>query len=67
VVVVVVARPMQLESGSPKLLTLWVVKMAIDCPHTQEFTGNSTNQYVGLASADSAMLRSQLSPFAYVL
>jgi hypothetical protein len=63
----VVARPMQLGSGSPKLLTLWVVKMAIDCPHTQECTRNSTKQYVGLASADSAMLRPQLSPFASIL
>jgi hypothetical protein len=63
----VVARPMQLESGSPKLLKLWVVKMAIDCPHTQEYTGNSTKQYVGLVSADSAVIQPQLSPFAYVL
>jgi hypothetical protein len=66
-VVVVVATPMQLENGSPKLLTLWVVKMAIDCPHTQECMGNSTKQYVGLASANSVMLRPQLSPFASVL
>jgi hypothetical protein len=64
---VVVARPMQLGSDSPKLLTLWVVKMVVDCPHTQECTGNSTKQYVGLASADSTMLRPQLSPFASVL
>jgi hypothetical protein len=55
-VVVVVAGPMQLESGLLKLLILWVV----DCPHTQERTGNSTKQYVGPASADSAVLRPQL-------
>jgi hypothetical protein len=65
--VVVVARHMQLGIGSPKQLTLWVVKMAVDCPHTQECTGNSTKHYVGLASADSAVLRPQLSPFASVL
>jgi hypothetical protein len=53
---VVVARPMQLESGSPKLLKLWVVKMVVDCPHTQECTENNTKQYVGLASADSAVI-----------
>ena len=62
----VVARPKQLGNGSPKLLTLWVVKMAID-PHTQDCTGNNTKQYVGLASVDSTMLRPQLSPFASVL
>jgi hypothetical protein len=65
--VVVVARPMQLGSGSPKLLTLWVVKMVVDCPHTQECTENSTKQYVGLALVDSVVLRPQLSPFAFVL
>jgi hypothetical protein len=32
--VVVAAGPMQLGSGLPKLLILWVV----DCPHTQECT-----------------------------
>jgi hypothetical protein len=58
---------MELGSGSPKLLTLWVVKMAVDCPHTQECTGNSTKQYVGLASADFAVLQPQLSPFVSVL
>jgi hypothetical protein len=58
---------MQLGSGSSKLLTLWVVKMAVDRPHTQKYTGSSTKQYVGLASADSVMLRPQLSPFASVL
>jgi hypothetical protein len=39
---VVVVRPMQLESGMSKLLKLWVVKIAIDCPHTQECMGNNT-------------------------
>jgi hypothetical protein len=63
----VVARPMQLGSGSPKLLTLWVVKMVVDCPHTQECTGNSMKQYVALASTNSAVLRPQLSSFASVL
>jgi hypothetical protein len=55
---------MRLGSGSPKVLTLWV---AIDCPHTQQCTGSSTKQYVRLASADSAVLRPQLSPIASVL
>jgi hypothetical protein len=55
--VVVVVGSMQLGSGLPKLLILWVVKMVVDCPHTQECTGNSTKQYAGLALADSAMLR----------
>jgi hypothetical protein len=54
---VVVVGPMQLGSGSPKLLTLWVVKMVVDCPHTQECMRNSTKQYVGLALTDSTMLR----------
>jgi hypothetical protein len=58
---------MQLGSGSPKLLTLWVMKMIADCPHTQECTGNSVKQYVGLASVDSTVLRPQLSPFASIL
>ena len=65
--VVVVAGPMQLGSGLPKLLTLWVVKMVVDCPHTQECTGNSMKQYAGLALVDSAVLRPQLFPFASVL
>jgi hypothetical protein len=65
--VVVVARPMQLMSGLPKLLTLWVVKMVVDCPHTQECMENSTKQYVGLASGDSVVLWPQLSLFASVL
>jgi hypothetical protein len=40
--VVVVAGPMQLGSGLPKLLILWVVKMVVDCPHTKECTRNNT-------------------------
>jgi hypothetical protein len=50
-------KALQLGSGSPKLLTLWVVIMVVDCPHTQECTGNSTKHYVGLALADSIMLQ----------
>jgi hypothetical protein len=63
----VVARPIQLENGSLKLLKPWFMKMVVDCPHTQECTGNNTKQYVGLASSDSAVIRPQLSPFAFVL
>jgi hypothetical protein len=37
-VVAVVAGPMQLGSGLPKQLILWVV----GCPHTRECVGNST-------------------------
>jgi hypothetical protein len=58
---------MQLGSDSPKLLTLWVVKMAVDCPHTQECMGSSTKQYAGLALADSVMLWPQLFSFASIL
>jgi hypothetical protein len=64
--VVVVVGSMQLGSGLPKLLILWVVKMVVDCPHTQECTGNSTKQYAGLALANSAMLRPQLFTFASI-
>jgi hypothetical protein len=53
---------MQLESGLPKLLILWVV----DYPHTQECMGNSTKQYAGPASVDPVVLRPQLFPFASV-
>jgi hypothetical protein len=60
-VVVVVAGPMQLVSGLPKKLMLWVV----GCPHTRGCMGNSMKQYAGPASADSIMLRLQLFPFAY--
>jgi hypothetical protein len=49
----VVVEPMQLESDSLKQLMLW----AVDCPHTQECMKNSTKQYAGLASADSAVLQ----------
>jgi hypothetical protein len=45
----------------------WFMKMVVDCPHTQECMGNNTKQYVGLALADSAVIRPQLSPFASVL
>jgi hypothetical protein len=62
VVVVVVAGPMQLGSGLPKLLILWVV----DCPHSQECMGNSTKRYAGPPLADSVVLRLQLFPFASV-
>jgi hypothetical protein len=41
--------------------------MVVDCPHTLECMGNNTKQYVRLTSADSAVLRPQLSPFASVL
>jgi hypothetical protein len=53
----VVAGPMQLESGLPKQLMLW----AVACPHTRECMGNSTKRYAGPASANSALLRLQLS------
>jgi hypothetical protein len=46
--VVVVAGPMHLGSGLPKLLILWVV----DCPHTKECTRNSTKRYARPASAN---------------
>jgi hypothetical protein len=51
-VVVVAAGPMQLGSGLPKILILWVV----DCPHTQECKGNHMKRYTGPASAGSAVL-----------
>jgi hypothetical protein len=57
---------MQLGSDSPKLLTLWVVKMAVDCPHTQECMGSSTKQYAGLASTNCVVLWPQLFLFASV-
>jgi hypothetical protein len=59
-VVVVVAGPMQLVSGLPKQLMMWVVGY----PHTQGCMGNSTKQYAGHASVDSAVLRLQLFSFA---
>jgi hypothetical protein len=55
-VVVVVVEPMQIENDLPKQLMLW----AAGCPHTPEYTENSTKQYEGPASADSAALRLQL-------
>jgi hypothetical protein len=58
--VVVVAGPMQLASGLPKQLMLWVV----GCPHTWGCMGNSMKKYAGPALADSGALRSQLFPFA---
>jgi hypothetical protein len=64
---VVVVRPKQLESGLLKLLKLWDVKMAVDCPHTLEHMGNNMKQYAGLVLADFVVLRPQLSPFASVL
>jgi hypothetical protein len=59
-VVVVVAKPMQLESDLPKQLMLW----AAGCPHTQECMENSTKQCAGPASADSVVLWLQLLLFA---
>jgi hypothetical protein len=64
---VVVVRPRRLESELPKPLKLYVVKMAVGCPHTLECMGNNTKQYEELALIDSAMLRPQLSPFVSVL
>jgi hypothetical protein len=56
----VVAEPMLLESDLLKQPMLW----AVGCPHTRECMENSTKQYVGPTSADSALLRLQLSLFA---
>jgi hypothetical protein len=53
----VVTGPMQLESGLPKQLMLW----AVGCPHTRECMGNSMKRCAGPASANSALLRLQLS------
>jgi hypothetical protein len=61
-VAVVVAGPMQLGSGLPKLL----IPLVVDCPHTQECTGNSTKQYAGPASAGSVVLQPQLFPFTSI-
>jgi hypothetical protein len=52
-VVVVIAGPMQLVSGLPKQLMLWIV----GCLHTRGCMGNSTKQYAGPALADSVVLR----------
>jgi hypothetical protein len=59
-VVVEVMGPMQLMSGLPKQLMLWVV----GCPHTRGYMGNSMKQCAGPASADSVVLRLQLFPSA---
>jgi hypothetical protein len=58
----VVAGPMQLGSGLPKQLILWVV----GCPHTQDCMRNSTKQYAGPALSDFVVFRPQLFPFAFV-
>jgi hypothetical protein len=57
-VVVVEAGPMQLVSGLPKQLMLWVV----GCPHTRGCMGNSTKRYAGHALVDSTVLQLQLFP-----
>jgi hypothetical protein len=54
--VVEVAGSMLLESDLPKQPMLW----AAGFPHTRECMENITKQYVGPASADSALLRLQL-------
>jgi hypothetical protein len=59
-VVVVVMGPMQVVSGLPKRLMLWVV----GCPHTRGCVGNSTKRYAGPASADSTVLWLQLFLYA---
>jgi hypothetical protein len=61
VVVVVVTEPMQLENDLPKQLMSWVA----GCPHTQGYMANSMRRYARPASADSVMLRLQLSPSAF--
>jgi hypothetical protein len=62
VVVVVVAKPMQLESDLPKQLMLWVA----GCPHTQGYMTNNMKYCAGLASADYVVLQLQLSLFSFV-
>jgi hypothetical protein len=59
--VVVVTEPMQLENDLSKQLMSWVA----GCPHTQGYMANSMRQYARPASADSAVLRLQLSPSAF--
>jgi hypothetical protein len=59
-VVVAAMEPMLLENDLLKQPMLW----AIDLSHTQEYMENSMKQYAGPASADSALLRPQLSLFA---
>jgi hypothetical protein len=58
--VAVMAGPIQLGSGLPKQLILWVV----GCPHIRGCMENSTKQYAGPASANSVVLQPQLFPFA---
>jgi hypothetical protein len=58
--VVVVAGPMQLVSGLPKQLMMWVV----GCPHTWGCMENNTKRYAGPALADFVVLRLQLFPSA---
>jgi hypothetical protein len=60
-VMVVVTEPMQLENDLPKQMMSWVV----GCPHTQGYLANSMKQYARPASADSVVLRLQLSHFAF--
>jgi hypothetical protein len=59
--VVVVTKPMQLENDLLKQLMSWVT----GCPHTQGYMANSMRQYARPASADSIVLRLQLSPSAF--
>jgi hypothetical protein len=58
--VVEVAGCMMLESDLPKQPMLW----AAGYPHTWKCMENGMKQYAGPASADSALLRLQLSLFA---
>jgi hypothetical protein len=60
-VVVGVTETMQVENDLSKQLISWVA----GCPHTQGYMENSMRQYVRSASADSVVLRLQLSPFAF--
>jgi hypothetical protein len=60
-VVVVVIEPKQLENDLLKQLMSWVS----GCPHTQEYMVNSMRQYARPASADSVVLRLQLSSSAF--
>jgi hypothetical protein len=59
--VVVVTEPMQLENDLSKQPMSWVAGY----PHTQGYMMNSMRQYARPASADSVMLRLQLSPSAF--
>jgi hypothetical protein len=49
------------------IVLVWFISLgawATGCPHTPECKENSTKQYAGPASADSASLRLQLFLFA---